>query len=251
MSKLRIQKFLAEAGVASRRAAEEMVLQGRVAVNGVRVEALPCFVDPARDRVRVDGKVVRPAPAARSYFLLNKPRGVVCTQRDPSGRPRAVDLVPQGKGRLYCAGRLDVDSTGLVLLTNDGELTEYLTHPRHGVVKTYVVEIDGRITGDRIEKLKAGTYLDGKRTQGARVKVLRRGQARSLLEIRLTEGRNREVRRILARLGYKVRRLKRVAIGPITDRGLKVGHFRPLLGQEVRRLAHCGEKRKPSDRRKK
>jgi len=245
MSKLRIQKFLAEAGLASRRAAEEMVLEGRVEVNGAPVEALPCFVDPAVDKVRVDGNAVRAASATRSYFLLNKPRGVVCTQQDPSGRPRAVDLVPQRKGRLYCAGRLDAESTGLVLLTNDGGLTEYLTHPRHGVVKTYVVEIDGRITGDRIDKLKAGTYLDGKRTQGARVKVLRRGQARSLLEIRLNEGRNREVRRILARLGYKVRRLKRVAVGPITDRGLKIGHFRLLTTREVRQLARCGEKRKP------
>lgn len=250
MSKLRIQKALATAGVASRRAIEEMVLEQRVTVNGHLVTKLPCFVDPDTDSVSVDGRAVRFAKGGggqgqgqgqKVYFLANKPRGVVCTQRDPSGRPRAVDMVPHESRRIYPIGRLDVETTGLLILTNDGDLTEYLTHPRYGVVKTYVVEVDGRIEGKDIEALKKGVHIDGKRTQGAAVKVLRRNPKRSLIEIRIAEGRNREVRRILARLGYKVRRLKRTAIGPVTDRGLKIGSVRVLTSPEVRRLSRCGK----------
>jgi len=236
MAKTRIQKVLADAGVASRRAVEEMILQGRITVNGQLVAKLPCFVDLASDDVRVDSARVRAPRGRKVYYLLNKPKGVVCTQRDPQGRPRAADFIGRGGERVYCVGRLDVDSTGLVILTNDGELTQRLTHPSFGVAKTYVVEIDGRLTGEEMAKLKAGVYLDSKRTRGAMVKVLRSSPKRSLLQIRLTEGRNREIRRALARLGHKVRKLKRVAIGPVTDRGLKVGNFRKLLSGEVRRL---------------
>ena len=239
--KRRIQKVLAEAGVASRRAIEEMVLEGRITVNGELVSRLPCFVDLDEDDVRADGKHIRShRTSQRVYFLVNKPRGVVCTQSDPAGRPRAVDLLPPRPQRLYPVGRLDVESTGLLILTNDGDLTEYLTHPRHGVIKTYVVEVEGPMGGEQIDVLKKGVYLEGKRTQGAKVKVLRRGIKRTLLELRLSEGRNREVRRMLARLGVKVKRLKRTAIGPITDRGLKIGSARELSRSEVRRLHECG-----------
>jgi len=236
MSKLRIQKFLSEAGVASRRQVETMILDGRITVNGKLVGDLPCFVDAEVDEIRVDGRRVRKPMERRVYYLLNKPRGVVCTQRDPQGRPRAVDLIPRTSQRVYCVGRLDADSTGLLVLTNDGHLTQLLTHPSHGVAKTYVVEIDGRLEDDEFGRLKAGMWLGPKRTRGARVKVLRRGPKRSLLEITLTEGRNREIRRMLARLGHKVRRLKRTAIGPITDRGLKIGNWRPMKGREVAML---------------
>ena len=239
--RMRIQKALAAEGIASRRAIEEMILEGRVTVNGERIDRLPCFVDLSEDDVRVDGKAVRRGRQTRKvYFLLNKPRGVVCTQRDPQGRPRAVDLLPAMAERVYPVGRLDVDSTGLILLTNDGELTEHLTHPRYGVVKTYVVAIAGRIDSGRAAALRKGLYLDGRRTQGAGIKILQRGPQRSLLEITLREGRNREIRRMLARLGHNVRRLKRVAIGPVTDRGLRIGNFRALRPAEVTRLRRSG-----------
>ncbi len=239
MTATRIQKALANAGLASRRAVEEMVIEGRITVNGRPVVELPCFVDLATDDVRVDGQRVRGA-RRQVYFLLNKPRGVVCTQRDPAGRPRAVDLVPDVPQRLYCVGRLDEDSTGLIILTNDGELTEYLTHPRYGVPKTYVVTVDGRAGGEEIAALRRGVWLDGRPASAAGAKVLRRGPRQSLIEIVLTEGRNREVRRLLARLGHRVRRLKRTAIGPVTDRGLKTGGFRALSGAEVARLRRSG-----------
>ena len=219
-------------------------------MNGSLVTELPCFVAEA-DKVSVDGKAVKAKKAPKVYLLLNKPRGVVCTQRDPQGRPRAVDLVPAGKQRVYCVGRLDADSTGLILLTNDGELTQHLTHPRYGVVKTYVIEVAGRIAGEEIEQLKKGLWLDGRRTQGAKVKVLRRGPKRSLLEIRLNEGRNREIRRLLARLGHNVQRLKRVAIGPVTDRGLKIGRFRPLRPAEVTALRRSGREPNKAGMKKK
>ncbi len=243
MGKLRIQKWLSQAGVASRRAAEEMILEGRVSVNGEPVTELPCFVTPGQDDIRIDGKKVRTTPRTagkKAYVLLNKPRGVVCTQSDPHGRPRAVDMVPEIDRRIYCAGRLDLDSTGLIVLTNDGDFCNFLTHPRYEVEKTYVVEVDGEVAGDQLEKLKKGMYLDGKRTQGAWVKALRRRPGRSVLEIKLTEGRNREIRRLMARLGHEVRRLKRTAIGPITDRGLKIGHHRFLTSREIRQLRQAG-----------
>ncbi|MBS3734351.1 MAG: rRNA pseudouridine synthase [Phycisphaerae bacterium] len=236
MAKTRIHKVLAQAGVASRRGVEEMILEGRVAVNGRVVAELPCFVDPDHDRIAVDGRNVTTRPESHVYFLLNKPRGVVCTQRDPQGRPRAVDLVPPTHKRVYCVGRLDAETTGLIIITNDGALTEHVTHPRYGVVKTYVAQADGRVTGADIARLKGGMHIDGKRTAGAGVKVLKRSGRQTLLELRLAEGRNREIRRMLARLGHKVRRLKRTAIGSITDRGLKIGRWRVLTKGELQKL---------------
>ena len=240
--KQRIQKVLAGFGLASRRAVEEMVAEGRISVNGKKIGRLPCFVDPETDEVRLDGQTLRIGlDRQKVYYLLNKPRGVVCTQQDPSGRPRAVDLVPQPAGRVYCVGRLDMESTGLIILTNDGSLTEYLTHPRYGVMKSYVVEVDGRVTGEQIETLRKGVYIDGKRTRPMRIKILRRRMKTTSLEIGLTEGRNREIRRMLARLGNKVTRLKRTAIGPLTDRGVKIGGYRTLAAREVARLRTCGQ----------
>ncbi|MDP7636599.1 MAG: pseudouridine synthase [Phycisphaerae bacterium] len=256
MSKVRIQKLLSELGVASRRAIEQMVMEGRIAVNGHTVATLPCFVDADVDEIRADGRRVRTPAGGRNgrieniervYFLLNKPQGVVCTQHDPAGRPRAVDLVPAGGRRVYCVGRLDVQTTGLILLTNDGRLTQQLTHPRYGVVKTYVAQVEGRLDEKNIARLKRPTHLDGRRTAGAQVKVLRKSPDRSLLEIKLREGRNREIRRTLARLGHKVRRLKRVAIGPVTDRGLKIGNSRRLRKGEVTSLRRAAARANRSD----
>ena len=248
MAKVRIQKELAAAGVASRRAVEQLIVEGRITVNRELVTKLPCFIDLAVDDVRVDGQAVKlkRAAAKRVYYLLNKPRGVVCTQNDPAGRTRAVDMLGGVKERVFCVGRLDAESTGLLLLTNDGELTELLTHPRYGVPKTYVVEIDGQLTADQIAKLTKGVYIDGKLTRGARVKSLRKGPKQSLLEITLTEGRNREIRRMLARIGHKVRKLKRVAIGPITNKGLKIGSYRQLNRTEITAMRRSV--RRPADK---
>ncbi len=240
MSGQRIQKVLSRAGIASRRKAEELVLAGRVTVNGERVRDLPVFVDEGDD-VRVDGRRVPGPPKRKTYVLLNKPRGVVCTQSDPRGRTRAVDLVPEIDRRIYCVGRLDADSTGLLVLTDDGGLTQHLTHPSHEVPKTYVVRVDDRLSEGEIETLKAKTFLDGKPTHGAAVKVLRSSPKETLLEITLREGRNREIRRILARLGHKVRRLHRRAIGPIDDRGVKIGRYRMLRKHEVAKLRASGK----------
>ncbi len=241
MAKVRIQKILGEAGVASRRMIEEMIIQGRIMVNDKLVLELPCFVDPDADRVTVDDNLIRTAVAtARRYFLLSKPKDVVCSSSDELGRRCAVDCVPAVDGRLYCVGRLDSDSTGLIILTNDGELTQHITHPRHGVVKTYVAQIQGHLSEEKVEQFKKGVYLDGRRTSGAMIRVLKKAGGSSQLEIRLTEGRNREIRRILARLGNKVRRLHRSAIGPINDRGLKVGSWRELNKDEIEKLRRAG-----------
>ncbi|MDP6046792.1 MAG: pseudouridine synthase [Phycisphaerae bacterium] len=231
--KIRIQKVLSELGVASRRAVEEMVLEGRIAVNGRTRTRLPVLIYPETDEIRLDGMVVETVPPEKVYYLLNKPQATVCTQQDPAGRRRAIDLIKEAPRGVHCVGRLDMDSTGLIVMTNDGELTQHLTHPKHGIPKTYVVEIAGRLDEKQMAQLKAPTYLDGRKTSGLRVKSLRRGYDRSVLEITLQEGRNREIRRLLARLGHKVFKLKRTAIGAITDRGVKIGNYRRLNRMEV------------------
>jgi len=231
--KVRIQKLLSELGIASRRAVEEMVLEGRVSVNGRTRTKLPVLVFPESDEICLDGLVIDTEPPEKVYYLLNKPQGTVCTQQDPAGRRRAIDLIKDAPRGVHCVGRLDMDSTGLIVMTNDGELTQHLTHPRHQIPKTYVVEIAGRLDEKQMAQLKAPTYLDGRKTSGLKVKSLRRGYDRSILEITLREGRNREIRRLLARLGHKVYKLKRTAIGAITDRGVKVGNFRTLNRKEV------------------
>lgn len=249
MTPVRIQKLLAEAGVASRRAVEDMILQGRVEVNGQIVVRLPCFVDPGRDRICVDGHSVAQASGARTCLLLNKPRGVVCAVRDTHGRPRVFDLVPPMSGQVYCVGGLDVDSSGLVLLTNDGELANHLNHPRYGVLRTYMVEVDGSIPLQAVDKITAGVFIDGRRAAPRSVRVLRRGRDRTLLGVQLVESAGREVRPILIRLGYKSRQLTRTAIGPVTDQGLKIGHFRPLGAHETAALKAAGLKQRTRRKR--
>lgn len=237
MEKIRIQKLLSESGVGSRRDIEQMILDGRILVNGEIVNTLPYFVTP-RDEIMVDSQPVRKRAEAKVYVLLNKPRGTVCTARDEKGydRPKAIDLVPNIGARVYCVGRLDEDSTGLILMTNDGELTQRLTHPRFGVDKTYVARISGNLTGPEIERLKKGLFVAGGRTGPAAVKVSHRGSEESLVEVRISEGRNRQIRRMLAQLGHKVRRLHRTAIGPLQDKGLKIGSWRHLTPAEVTTL---------------
>ena len=232
MNKLRIQKLLAERGVASRRAVEEMIVDGRVSVNGKLVTQLPFFVEETDD-IRIDGRRVAAQPSRKIYILLNKPRGVVCTQKDSQGRPVATDLVPNLPSRVYCVGGLDVDSTGLVLLTNDGELTRLLTNPRRPLERLYVLEIDGQLNEEQMGQLKAGVFLEGHRTPRAAVRVLGHERNHSVLEVRVRESRNLDLRHVLAKLGHKVRRLKRVGFGPLTDKGIKIGHFRSLQPAEA------------------
>lgn len=238
MEKIRIQKVLAQAGLASRRAVEEMVLQGRITVNGLLVTKLPCFVE-AGDQVLVDGQPVRKRPQEKTYILLNKPHGVVCTSRDEPeyDRPTAVGLIPPMGQRIYCVGRLDEDSTGLIILTNDGDLTNGLTHPSHGINKTYIARVEGRPDQRDLESMRHGMVIDRARTGQTIVDVLDdSSHNETLLQIRLSEGRNRMVQRMLAKLEHDVKRLHRSAIGPITDRGLKIGHWRYLSSKEVESL---------------
>jgi 23S rRNA pseudouridine2605 synthase len=242
-SGIRIQKYLSSMGYASRRAVEEMIEQGLVEVNGNMVKQMPCFIDPDSDEITVAGSRVRIRKTTRHvYYLVNKPKGVICTSDDPEGRPKITDMIPRSKKseRVYCVGRLDADSTGLVLLTNDGELTNRLTHPRYGVDKTYLVNVPEKIDGRDIEKILSGQYLDGRNVRPTSIRIVRKTRTSTLLEITLREGKNREIRRLLAKRGYSVRRLRRVAIGSVTDRGLKTGNYRVLDPREVRQLKNCG-----------
>ncbi len=232
--RVRLQKFLADAGVASRRHCEELILAGRVLVNDRVVDQLPAFVDPRHDVVIADGTRVR--PRRPEYLLMHKPKGVVCTNRDPAGRPRVRDLLPPEKRHLFIVGRLDADSTGLLLLTNDGELAARLTHPRFGVPKVYLAEVRGLVNPDLPQRMRQGVFLAEGRARAAEVRILHRARDRCALQITLREGRNRQVRRMLARLGHPVRKLKRLAIGPLKLTGLPVGAFRPLTPQEIRAL---------------
>ncbi len=231
--KERLQKTLAAAGIASRRACEELILEGVVRVNGKVVDTLPAFVEPDKDVITVNGRRIH--AEQKVYFLLNKPKGVICTSFDPQGRAKAVDLI-DCKERIFCVGRLDVDTTGGIILTNDSELANRLTHPRYELPKTYEVRIRGRIEGDAIEKVKRGAWLAEGRTGRAAVKVLKRSRDESLLEVTIRQGLNRQVRRIMARVGFKVRGLKRTKIGNIGIKGLAVGGYRKLTKSQIEYL---------------
>ncbi|HPF13250.1 MAG: rRNA pseudouridine synthase [Planctomycetes bacterium] len=234
---IRLNKFLADQGIASRRACDELIVAGKVMVDGEPVTELGTRINPATQQVDVGGLTLRPEGLERRYYLLNKPTGVVCTNERREMRPRAVDLITDpNKGRIYTVGRLDEDSTGLILCTNDGDFAQRISHPRHGVAKTYAVRVFGKITDEAVQKVRHGVHLSEGRTAGARVVVLRRTAAGSNLEVTLREGKNREVRRTFARVGHKVLTLKRVRIGPLNDRGLKIGRWRPLSREEVEAL---------------
>jgi 23S rRNA pseudouridine2605 synthase len=231
---VRLQKFLSDAGVASRRHAEELIQAGRVLVNDEIVDELPAFVDPHKDRVIVDGRVVH--IQRHRYFIMNKPRGVVCTNRDPAGRTRAVDLLPPMAERLFVVGRLDAESTGLLLMTNDGELAEEILHPRYGISKVYRVKVQGRVSAELPAQMARGVYLSEGKATAAHVEITHSGNAESVLNIMLREGRNRQVRRMLARLGHRVKALKRLKIGSLDVRGLPEGACRALSPAEVNGL---------------
>jgi len=233
MAKQRLQKLLASAGIGSRRRCEELILQGIVRVNGQIVDKLPAFVDPETDTITVGGRRIE--PEKKVYFLLNKPKGVICTSSDSLGRKKAIDLIPASQ-RIFCVGRLDADTTGLVILTNDSELANKLTHPRYKVSKTYVAEVKGQIYPEAVEKLKRGVWLAEGKTSRAAVKMLKHGHKESWVEITIQQGLNRQIRRMLAKVGLPVRALKRVRIANLTMRGLGVGKFRPLTKVELASL---------------
>jgi 23S rRNA pseudouridine2605 synthase len=230
----RLQKVLARAGFGSRRECEVFIVQGRVRVDGRVVTELGTRVDVDQQRVDVDGQLIR--VERTTYVLLNKPRGVLTTNFDPAGRPRVVDLVAEIPQRLFSVGRLDRESEGLLLLTNDGELANRLAHPRFGVSKTYEVQVAGRPTQEDLAQLRRGIQLSECRVRVDSVRSIGSHGQSTMLEIVLSEGRNREIRRVLAQLGHKVMRLRRTRIGPISDRGLKPGQHRKLTPQEVETL---------------
>jgi 23S rRNA pseudouridine2605 synthase len=237
---VRLAKFLAHAGVASRRAAERLIADGRVSVGGA-VETNPATDVDVTSRVAVDDELVAPEP--HEVHVLNKPAGVVSTAHDTHGRPTVVDLVRSPR-RLYPVGRLDADSTGLILLTNDGELADLLTHPRYGVDKVYRAKVQpGRLSPRSLEALREGVVLDDGRTAPAKARQVGQG----VVEITLREGRKRQVRRMCEAVGHRVVELERVAFGPLGLRGLDRGKSRRLNGAEVERLrrAATGPKRAP------
>jgi len=228
---MRLQKFLAEAGVASRRASEEIIVEGRVAVNGEVVKKLGTQVDPAQDRVTVDGTPVK--AKRKIYVAVNKPRGVVCTRDDPSGRRTIGELLPAEWKHLYSVGRLDRDSEGLLFLTNDGEFSLRLTHPRYGVTKTYHLTVEGRADAIVLDKMRAGVFDQGERLKAQKARILSASNKQSVLELELLEGKYREIRRMCDLLGLQVLRLQRVQIGKIRLGELKPGRWRTLTDGEI------------------
>ncbi len=230
MAEQRLQKILAAAGVDSRRNCEELILDGVVRVNRKVVDELPAFADAEKDAITVHGKRIH--AAQKVYFLLNKPKGVICSNRDPQGRKMAIDVVGTAE-RIFCVGRLDIETTGIIVLTNDSEMANRLTHPRYGLPKTYVVRVRGLIQGETAEKLKRGIWLAEGKTGRASVKILKRSHKESSIEITIRQGLNRQVRRMLAAVGLKVKSLKRTRIGRLSERGLGVGKFRRLSKAEV------------------
>jgi pseudouridine synthase len=238
MGEERLQKVLAAAGIASRRKCEELICSGVVQVNGKVVNKLPVFVDPDKDIIIADGRRIR--AAHKVYFLLNKPKGVVCTNSEPQGRKKAIDIV-RVRERIFCVGRLDIDSTGIIILTNDSDLANRLTHPRYGLAKTYVAGVKGEIGGEQIEKLKRGVWLAEGKTGRAAIKVLKRSYKESLVEVTIREGLNREIRRMFAKMGLPVKTLTRTRIGKIDARGLGIGKFRALTKAEVAYLKKTTE----------
>ena len=241
---IRLQKLISMAGVASRRAAEELILEGRVSVNGEVVRTLGTKADPAEDEVRVDGRRLR-LDIRQRYVVLNKPKGFVTTRKDPEGRRTVMDLLTGVREYIYPVGRLDYDSEGLLLLTSDGDLAARLMHPRHGVERVYEAVVVGAPDDEGLDKLRRGVFLDGTRTAPAQVRrgtVVGKGrQQTTKLTITLQEGRNRQVRRMCASIGHSVRQLTRTRMGPIRLGDLRPGHWRDLSVAEVDSLKKAAD----------
>jgi len=243
---IRLQKILSQAGIASRRAAEKLIADGRVTVNGKTVLEMGVKADPERDDIRVDGRRIKTA-TRRRYILLYKPSGYVTTRSDPERRRTVMDLLGGVREYVYPVGRLDYDTEGLLLLTNDGDLAARLTHPRHGIDRSYEARVAGMPDEEAIERLRTGIPLDGHRTLPADVVLLNEGRRDrgGVLRLTIREGRNRQVRRMCEAVGHPVQELKRTRIGPISDRRLKPGEWRELTAAEVKALTDLATRRTP------
>lgn len=235
-SLVRLQKFLAEAGIASRRRCELLIAAGKVSVNGAIVTTLGTKIDPIADTVAVSGKQVRTSQP-KIYLALNKPAGVICTSRDTQGRTHVLDLLPKSLPRLYSVGRLDKDTEGLLFLTNDGTFGLRLTHPRYKMPKTYRVEVKGELTGAEVEKLLKGISSEGQWLHAERIFQIRSLGYSTELHLVLGEGKKRQIRRMMAAVGHPVKRLVRLAIGPIKLGELKTGQWRYLTDEEIQALS--------------
>ncbi|MGH9443102.1 MAG: pseudouridine synthase [Thermoanaerobaculia bacterium] len=247
MSEERLQKILSAAGLCSRREAEEWIEEGRVLVNGARA-SLGQKADLARDAIRVDGKMMKARDSARRYVLLNKPKGCITTTTDPEGRPTVLELIPPAlrKG-LKPVGRLDFGSEGLLILTDDGDFAQAVSHPSRGLAKNYRVKVWGEPTERDLERLRRGIVIDGRKTRPCEIEThhtttgKRPQEGNSWLTVILHEGRSRQIRKMFERIGHPVSKLRRVAIGPVRDEKLRVGAYRALTPEEIRKLA-SGEK---------
>jgi 23S rRNA pseudouridine2605 synthase len=236
---VRLQKFLADAGIASRRAGEKLILEGLVSVNGTTVTQLGTKVDPQRDRVVVDGRPIK--AKQKLYVAINKPPGYICSRNDPGQRRAVQDLLPKEWGTiLHSVGRLDFKSEGLIFYTNDGEFSLRLTHPRYGVLKKYMVTVKGEVTPEHIQTLQKGVYETDEVLRAEHGRILKSNKSHSLVELTLAEGKNREVRRMFEILGFEVERLQRVQIGPIKLGQLPKGKWRTLTEPEIKSLMNSG-----------
>ena len=231
---VRLQKFLAEAGVASRRASEQIILAGRVAVNGQPVRLLGTRIDPDHDVVTLDGKPVR--LRRKLYVALHKPVGCVCSRHDEAGRPTIYDLLPREWQNLYSVGRLDFNTEGLLFLTNDGQLALRLTHPRYGVRKKYLATVEGEVDTAMLAGFARGIFHEGEKLKALSARLISGSRAKSVVELELGEGKNREVRRLFESQGLTVKRLQRTQIGKIKLGELKPGRWRTLTETEIRTL---------------
>lgn len=230
--KIRLNKFLSQAGVASRREADRMIADGRVTVNGQVVQVLGHKIDDKKDRVEVDGRRVK-IEGGLVYLMLNKPSGYLVSLKDPFRRPAVKDLLPSIKSRVFPVGRLDYDSQGLLLLTNDGELACRLTHPRFKIKKVYLVKVKGEPDSSKLSKLKRGIFLDGKRTAPAKIVPLGGSTEKALLRVEIYEGRKRELRRMFEAIGHRVVKLRRIKIDGLSLGNLKEGQWRYLTQKEI------------------
>lgn len=252
--KERLQKLIAAAGIASRRHAEEMIAAGQVSVNGKIVREPGTKADPAADHIKVKGRLINTALSRREnvYVLLNKPRGYLTSASDPEGRPLVMDLVPRWLGRLHSIGRLDFNTEGLLLLTNDGEFTNLITSAKNQVAKVYEAKVKGIPPDNAVERLRRGIDIgEGERTGPAHVRRLRVSKTNSNFEVILHEGRNQQIRRMFDAIGHSVIKLRRVRIGTLEDKWLEPGKCRLLTEVEVRRLKSAGKRGKGDPPKKK
>jgi 23S rRNA pseudouridine2605 synthase len=231
---IRLQKFLADAGLASRRAAEQIILDGKVRVNGQFVRVLGTKVDPAHDEIAVDGKIVR--AKKKIYVALNKPPGCVCSHKDELGRPTVYELLPKEWQMVSSVGRLDFNSEGLIFLTNDGQFALRLTHPRYGVRKKYIATVEGKVEPELLAEFTRGIFHGGEKLKAEKARLLGSSRAKSVVELELSEGKNREVRRLFESQNFSVKRLQRVQIGKIKLGELKLGKWRTLTETEIKTL---------------